>query len=162
MTGHTRTDGLAGMALPPQELPPESARPGSAAKLQCHACPVLCQIAPGRAGACDRYANRDGALVRLDPPGVLRKTPGGGGAVGWWWENRGWGGGPRWCLWPPGGLARVQPVAPTPAPTQRRHGPAICCTPTRCSSPVSALPPPTLITSRPLSSSAPGCRAWTW
>src|SRR6218665_1313383 len=68
MTGHTRTDGLAGMALPPQELPPESARPGSAAKLQCHACPVLCQIAPGRAGACDRYANRDGALVLLRKP----------------------------------------------------------------------------------------------
>src|SRR6218665_1638741 len=76
MTGHTRTDGLAGMALPPQELPPESARPGSAAKLQCHACPVLCQIAPGRAGACDRYANPDGALVRCGRGG------GGAGAAG--------------------------------------------------------------------------------
>src|SRR6218665_3857379 len=69
MTEHTRPVGLAGMPLPPQELPPEPARPGgrpgSAAKLQCHACPVLCQIAPGRAGACDRYANRDGPLVRL-------------------------------------------------------------------------------------------------
>src|SRR6218665_3076851 len=81
MTGHTRTDGLAGMALPPQELPPESARPGSAAKLQCHACPVLCQIAPGRAGACDRYANRDGALVRLDPLVPLRKTLDAGAAT---------------------------------------------------------------------------------
>src|SRR6218665_2066188 len=74
MTEHTRTDGLAGMALPPQELPPEPARPGGAARLQCHACPVLCQIAPGRAGACDRYANRDGALVRLHPLVLPRKT----------------------------------------------------------------------------------------
>ncbi|MCW5235743.1 6-hydroxynicotinate reductase [Verminephrobacter eiseniae] len=81
MTEHTRTDGLAGMALPPQELPPEPARPGSAAKLQCHACPVLCQIAPGRAGACDRYANRDGALVRLDPLVLLRKTLDAGAAT---------------------------------------------------------------------------------
>src|SRR6218665_4135882 len=85
MTEHTRPVGLAGMPLPPQELPPEPARPGgrpgSAAKLQCHACPVLCQIAPGRAGACDRYANRDGALVRLHPPVLLRKTLDAGGAT---------------------------------------------------------------------------------
>src|SRR6218665_3000218 len=138
MTEQTRTDGLAGMALPPQELPPEPARPGGAAKLQCHACPVLCQIAPGRAGACDRYANRDGALVRLDPLVLPRKTLDAGGAT------PGMRGRPRWCLLRPVARAPVQPVAPTPAPTQRRHGPAICCTPTRCSSPVSALPPPTL------------------
>src|SRR6218665_4149143 len=81
MTGHTRTDGLPEMARPPQELPPESTRPGSAARLQCHACPVLCQIAPGRAGACDRYANRDGALVRLAPLGLLRKTLDAGAAT---------------------------------------------------------------------------------
>ena len=35
-------------------------------KIRCDACPVLCYIAEGRAGACDRYANRKGALVRLD------------------------------------------------------------------------------------------------
>ncbi len=40
-------------------------RPGD--KIRCDACPVLCYIAEGRAGACDRYANRGGELVRLDP-----------------------------------------------------------------------------------------------
>ncbi len=35
--------------------------------VRCDACPVLCRIRPGRAGACSRYANEDGALVRVDP-----------------------------------------------------------------------------------------------
>ncbi len=35
--------------------------------VRCDACPVLCRIRPGRAGACHRYANRDGELVRTDP-----------------------------------------------------------------------------------------------
>lgn len=35
-------------------------------KIRCDACPVLCYIAQGRSGACDRYANHDGELVRLD------------------------------------------------------------------------------------------------
>jgi 6-hydroxynicotinate reductase len=39
--------------------------------IRCDACPVLCYIKPGRAGACDRYGNRDGELVRLDPHVVL-------------------------------------------------------------------------------------------
>ena len=34
--------------------------------VRCDACPVLCRIRPGRAGACDRYANADGTLVRTD------------------------------------------------------------------------------------------------
>ena len=29
-------------------------------KVECNACPVLCQISEGRAGACDRYANQGG------------------------------------------------------------------------------------------------------
>ena len=33
----------------------------------CDACPVLCRIRRGRNGACDRYANHDGTLARLDP-----------------------------------------------------------------------------------------------
>jgi hypothetical protein len=33
----------------------------------CDACPVLCRIRPGKAGACDRYANIDGVLTRTDP-----------------------------------------------------------------------------------------------
>jgi hypothetical protein len=35
--------------------------------IRCDACPVLCRIRPGRAGACSRYANEDGQLVRTDP-----------------------------------------------------------------------------------------------
>lgn len=40
-------------------------------KIRCDACPVMCYIAEGRAGACDRYANEGGELVRLDPFTVL-------------------------------------------------------------------------------------------
>lgn len=36
-------------------------------QVRCDACPVLCRIREGRAGACDRYANQAGELVRLDP-----------------------------------------------------------------------------------------------
>ncbi|QIE56094.1 6-hydroxynicotinate reductase [Pikeienuella piscinae] len=42
-----------------------------AEKIRCDACPVLCFIAEGRSGACDRYANHGGALVRLDPLTVI-------------------------------------------------------------------------------------------
>jgi 6-hydroxynicotinate reductase len=39
--------------------------------IRCDACPVLCYIKPGRLGACDRYGNRDGQLVRIDPHVIL-------------------------------------------------------------------------------------------
>ncbi|HEY8706531.1 MAG TPA: 6-hydroxynicotinate reductase, partial [Burkholderiaceae bacterium] len=82
MTEHTKTDGL------PQTLPAgwpdlspkvlDKSRPRSermaSDKIECNACPVLCQISPGRAGACDRYANADGVLVRVDPVVLLRRT----------------------------------------------------------------------------------------
>lgn len=42
--------------------------------IRCDACPVLCRIRPGRAGACDRYANQDGHLVRVDPVLLLAKA----------------------------------------------------------------------------------------
>jgi hypothetical protein len=35
--------------------------------VRCDACPVLCRIRPGKVGACDRYANEAGVLVRVDP-----------------------------------------------------------------------------------------------
>jgi len=35
---------------------------------------VLCYIKPGRTGACDRYGNHEGTLVRLDPHVVLDRT----------------------------------------------------------------------------------------
>ena len=40
----------------------------------CDACPVLCRIRPGRNGACDRYANLDGVLTRLDPVLVTQRV----------------------------------------------------------------------------------------
>jgi 6-hydroxynicotinate reductase len=42
--------------------------------IRCDACPVLCYIKPGRTGACDRYGNHDGQLVRLDPHIVLDRA----------------------------------------------------------------------------------------
>lgn len=78
MTEHTKTDGLPGMDTPepPQVL--EKARPRNermnTEKIECNACPVLCQISDGRSGACDRYANRSGTLVRVDPVLLLRRT----------------------------------------------------------------------------------------
>ncbi|MBS7790417.1 6-hydroxynicotinate reductase [Roseococcus sp. SDR] len=42
--------------------------------VRCDACPVLCRIRPGRAGACHRYANEDGRLVRTDPLVLLTET----------------------------------------------------------------------------------------
>jgi hypothetical protein len=42
-------------------------------KIECNACPVLCQISPGKTGACDRYANDAGLLVRTDPVLLLRR-----------------------------------------------------------------------------------------
>ena len=68
MSEHTKTDGL-----PEQYLP--AAEKSVAGKIVCNACPVLCQISDGRTGACDRYANNNGALIRVDPVVVLRRTP---------------------------------------------------------------------------------------
>ena len=46
--------------------------------VRCDACPVLCRIRPGRAGACDRYANVDGTLVRTDPVVLMERAAGHG------------------------------------------------------------------------------------
>jgi len=43
-------------------------------KIRCDACPVMCYIADGKIGACDRYANHGGDLVRLDPLTVLETS----------------------------------------------------------------------------------------
>jgi hypothetical protein len=48
--------------------------------IRCEACPVLCRIRVGQAGACDRYANVDGHLVRTDPLVLLERTKVNGGA----------------------------------------------------------------------------------
>jgi len=82
MTEHTKTDGLpdslpvAPGAAEPQVLDrsrPRNERMASD-KIECNACPVLCQISPGKTGACDRYANSAGVLIRVDPVVLLRRT----------------------------------------------------------------------------------------
>ena len=50
-------------------------------KIRCDACPVLCYIKPGMSGACDRYANENGELVRVDPHILLERTVSDGGTV---------------------------------------------------------------------------------
>ena len=50
-------------------------------KIRCDACPVMCYIRPGLTGACDRYANEDGRLVRVDPHVLLDATLSHGGRV---------------------------------------------------------------------------------
>ena len=84
MTEHTKTDGLPEAMPAPQVLERaaprvlERAAPRSGRmagdKIECNACPVLCQISPGRVGACDRYANAAGVLVRVDPVLLLRRV----------------------------------------------------------------------------------------
>jgi hypothetical protein len=41
-------------------------------KIECNACPVLCQISDGRTGACDRWGNVGGVLTRVDPVVLFR------------------------------------------------------------------------------------------
>jgi len=43
-------------------------------KIRCDACPVMCYIADGKIGACDRYANEGGKIIRCDPLIVLERT----------------------------------------------------------------------------------------
>ncbi|WP_332689465.1 6-hydroxynicotinate reductase [Bosea sp. (in: a-proteobacteria)] len=50
-------------------------------KIRCDACPVMCFIKPGAVGACDRYGNADGNLVRVDPHVVLDRTISHGGEL---------------------------------------------------------------------------------
>src|SRR6201984_2796328 len=56
--------------------PPEMAMPNELPvdTIRCDACPVLCYIKRGHAGACDRYANHEGQLVRVDPHIVLDRA----------------------------------------------------------------------------------------
>jgi hypothetical protein len=60
--------------------------------VRCDACPVLCRIRPGRAGACSRYANVDGQLVRTDPVVLMQRAVADGGRIvefaGTDWDGR--------------------------------------------------------------------------
>jgi hypothetical protein len=61
-------------------------------KVRCDACPVMCIIKPGMAGACDRYANQDGELVRVDPHVILQRTVSQGGRLVPFQMRREWDG----------------------------------------------------------------------
>ncbi|HHX91751.1 MAG TPA: 6-hydroxynicotinate reductase, partial [Paracoccus sp.] len=77
--------------IPPPATPrPRREKPE---KIRCDACPVLCFIAEGRAGACDRYANVGGVLTRVDPLVILDRTvQAGGEVVTFLDDNRDWEG----------------------------------------------------------------------
>ena len=86
---HTRDDGLgeapgvaAAGAAPAWRSAPRNERM-AAHKIECNACPVLCQISDGKVGACDRYANHGGVLLRVDPVLIVdrRLASGQGGLV---------------------------------------------------------------------------------
>src|ERR1700687_4396325 len=63
------------------ELPPDTVR--------CDACPVLCYIKRGHAGACDRYANVEGQLVRVDPHILLDRAKSQGTPLGAFLDREG-------------------------------------------------------------------------
>ncbi|KPL51971.1 6-hydroxynicotinate reductase [Prosthecomicrobium hirschii] len=52
-----------------------------AGKIRCDACPVMCIIKDGMTGACDRYANAAGELIRVDPHVLIDRTLSTGGEV---------------------------------------------------------------------------------
>jgi len=56
-------------------------REGDAGIIRCDACPVLCRIRPGRAGACARYANEGGQLIRTDPLVLAERAVADGSAM---------------------------------------------------------------------------------
>ena len=79
---HTKTDGFGDVAadlLVVATKAPADWRTAprndrmAAHKIECNACPVLCQISDGKVGACDRYANQAGVLVRVDPVLLVRR-----------------------------------------------------------------------------------------
>jgi len=62
-------------------------------KIRCDACPVMCNLADGKVGACDRYANYGGNLVRLDSLVVLeRRIEDGGEVVSFLDDDKEWNG----------------------------------------------------------------------
>jgi hypothetical protein len=60
--------------------------------IRCDACPVLCYIRPGMTGACDRYGNADGVLMRVDAHVVLDRATEAGGALVPFMERGDWDG----------------------------------------------------------------------
>lgn len=67
-----RGDGMAAEPAVMAARPPDKM---ASNKIQCDACPVLCQISDGRLGACDRWGNVGGVLKRMDTV-LLMQQPG--------------------------------------------------------------------------------------
>ncbi|WP_395699444.1 6-hydroxynicotinate reductase [Aquabacterium sp.] len=77
---HSKTDGLPALSDSAASAEPvvlDKSRPRNermaSSKIECNACPVLCQISEGKSGACDRYANQGGTLIRVDPVILLKR-----------------------------------------------------------------------------------------
>ncbi|MCW5625983.1 MAG: 6-hydroxynicotinate reductase [Burkholderiales bacterium] len=65
----------------PASTPDALDLPVPAGNVRCDACPVLCIIRPGKTGACDRYANTDGTLTRVDALVIAERVRSDGGKV---------------------------------------------------------------------------------
>ncbi len=81
MIGPAKTRGLIGAVSTAGLFMTDATTAAGGDKIRCDACPVMCYIKPGAAGACDRYANHDGELVRVDPHIVLERTVSHGGRL---------------------------------------------------------------------------------
>ena len=68
---------------PEDALNPDTGQSAGGDIIRCDACPVLCRIRPGRAGACDRYANQDGVAGARSIPLLLLQRRGRGPAARW-------------------------------------------------------------------------------
>src|SRR5690606_21722382 len=82
MTEHTKVDHSSDnldevMPSTPGPTVLEKSKPRSANmatnKVECNACPELCQITERRTGACDRWGNVEGVLTRIDPVILMRR-----------------------------------------------------------------------------------------
>ena len=74
MTIVPTTDPRASTDTPSEQALVEAKKAATDGVVACDACPVLCRIRPGKTGACDRYANVDGRIVRTDPVVVMQRA----------------------------------------------------------------------------------------
>jgi hypothetical protein len=81
--GSDNLDPLVPLTAGPTVLVSAAPPRAGAGKVVCDACPVLCHIAAGRTGACDRWGNVDGVLTRVDPLVLTQRqaSPSGEGAL---------------------------------------------------------------------------------
>ncbi len=63
-----------GDGLRPDPTDTQTTDPPSANSVRCDACPVLCNIRPGKTGSCDRYTNVAGKLTRVDPLVIAQRV----------------------------------------------------------------------------------------